>query len=198
MSRVVLAKMKPSFHHVARKVNMRFLRSLQPWMVGLALIHVILPGNVLRAAEGPSGIEEPAPPAVLTRDIDLGRSQQLRGQLVNRDGKPLANQRVVAIQGDSTPMQTTTDRSGRFVFVGLKAGLYQVQAEHGLAMCRCWSDRTAPPAAVNELLLVSDAQAVRGQRPFAEILSGPILIGLIIAAAIAIPIAIHESQDSAS
>jgi hypothetical protein len=177
---------------------MRFLTSLQPWMVGLALIHVILPGNVLRAAEGPTSPEDSTPPTVVTRDIDLGRSQQLRGQLVNRDGKPLANQRVVAIQGDRTPMQTMTDRSGRFVFVGLKAGLYQVQAEHGLAMCRCWSDSTAPPAAVNELLLVSDAQAVRGQRPFAEILSGPILIGLIIAAAIAIPIAIHESQDSAS
>lgn len=172
---------------------MRFMTSIRPWLVGLALIHVAIPWQAVRAAEG-----EAEPAAIVTRDIDLGRTQQLRGQLVNRDGKPLANQRVIALQGETTPMQTTTDRSGRFVFVGLKAGIYQVQAENCLALCRCWSDQTAPPAAVTELLLVSDDQAVRGQRPFAEILSGPILIGLIIAAAIAIPIAIHESQDSAS
>jgi hypothetical protein len=43
--------------------------------------------------------------------------------------------------------------------------------------------------------MVAGEGVERGQRPFSDLLSGPLLIGLLIAAAVAIPIAIHNSQD---
>jgi hypothetical protein len=65
-------------------------------------------------------------------------------------------------------------------------------------LCRCWAAGTAPPAAQGEVLLVPIGLVERGQRPIGEILANPILIGLIIAAAIALPIAVHNSKDDAS
>jgi hypothetical protein len=47
-------------------------------------------------------------------------------------------------------------------------------------------------------MMVSSPQLVRGQQPISAVFSNPLLIGLIIAAAIAIPVAIHNSQDDAS
>ena len=54
------------------------------------------------------------------------------------------------------------------------------------------------PQLQSRYLLSPNQQIQRGQRPIADFLSGPVLIGLVIAAAIAIPIAIHNSKDSAS
>jgi len=45
------------------------------------------------------------------------------------------------------------------------------------------------------LTVVADQQVVRGQQPFSAIFTNTLFIGLVIAAAIAIPIAVHNSQD---
>jgi hypothetical protein len=46
------------------------------------------------------------------------------------------------------------------------------------------------------VLVVADSAVARGQRPIGEILCNPVLIGLLIAAAIAIPIAVHNRSGS--
>jgi hypothetical protein len=94
--------------------------------------------------------------------------------------------------------ETTTDAEGHFQFTGVRAGVVRLgNDEAGLAV-RCWTHGTAPPSAIKSVLLSPNEEILRGQRPIADFLSGPVLIGLIIAAAIAIPIAIHNSKDAAS
>jgi len=177
---------------------MHVFRCIRRTAVALAAINLVLPLH-FAVADDPAGAARPvSAPRLVTRDVDLGNGQTLRGQLVDLEGRPLANQTIVAVQGDGQIATAVSDGEGRFAFDGLTAGVYQVQSAQSLALCRCWANNTAPPAAVDEILLVADGATVRGQRPIGEILSGPVLIALIIAAAIAIPIAIHESQDSAS
>ena len=80
----------------------------------------------------------------------------------------------------------------------MNAGLCRIEYGGSVLACRCWSPRTAPPAATNELLLITGDPVERGQRCIGDLFSGPVLIGLIIAAAVVIPIAVHNSQKDAS
>jgi hypothetical protein len=123
----------------------------------------------------------------------------MHGQLVDVQGRGRANQIVVIQRPGGEPRKTQTDKDGRFQLNGLTGGTYQIATLDSAAVCRCWTERTAPPAARQELLLVSGEGVQRGQYPFSDMLfSAPVLIALVIAAAIAIPIAVHNSQDDAS
>jgi hypothetical protein len=105
----------------------------------------------------------------------------------------MPGQAVVVRQAGGQPRQTIADRQGRFVFEDLGGGVWQVSSGAAVAVCRCWAANTAPPSATEQLLLVSPAAVQRGQRPIEE-LTTPILIGLVVAAAIAIPIAVHNAK----
>ncbi len=180
---------------------MRVSRIVKAWAVTLASVNLILPLHQVQAAG-----QEAVPPRrpttsnsrVVTHDVALDGARQLHGQLVDRQGNPLANRIVWAAQANAAPLQTVTDEQGRFAVPGVRGGICQLQSGGSVTLCRCWANNTAPPAAVQELLVVSDGQTQRGQKPIGELLSGPVVIGLIIAAAIIIPIAVHNSQRSAS
>jgi hypothetical protein len=91
---------------------------------------------------------------------------------------------------------TRSDVDGQFLIAGVPAGVYQVATSNAAVPCRCWAEGTAPPAAVERLLLVEEETIVRGQRPFRELIfSPPVILATLIIAAIAIPVAIHNSQD---
>lgn len=135
----------------------------------------------------------------IVRDIALGANGSMSGQLVDVQGRGRAHQIVVIQRPGAEPQKTQTDQNGRFHLNGLSGGTYQIATIDSAAVCRCWSEKTAPPAARKELLLVSGEGIERGQYPFSDMLfSAPVLIALVIAAAIAIPIAVHNSQDDAS
>jgi len=131
-------------------------------------------------------------------DIALGRGGTLSGQIVDQSGAPLAAQRVIALQTDKEPIAVVSDKAGRFQFAGLGSGLYEISTERSQLACRCWTAAAAPPHAQRNIMLAAGRDVQRGQRPIGDFLGGPVLIGLIIAAAIAIPIAVHNSQKSAS
>ena len=96
-------------------------------------------------------------------------------------------------------MAATTDQRGGFVFSNLAAGTYRLETKSGVYLCRIWTHAAAPPSAAPSLLVVNDAQIERGQRPMKEIFrSDPLLMAAIVAAAIAIPIAVHKSQDDSA
>jgi hypothetical protein len=171
---------------------------IQRITVALAVVNLVLPVHRVLADAPAASLKPAGTPMVLTRDVSLGSSRQLRGQLVNSEGQPLAGQIVVAARGEERPMQTTTDVTGRFAFAGLSAGVYRVQTVDSFAVCRCWANNTAPPAAVEQVLLVAGDDTVRAQNSMGELLTGPVLLGLILAAAIAIPIALYEADDSGS
>jgi hypothetical protein len=130
-------------------------------------------------------------------DVALNKDGGLLGQVLDSTGRPLPQQTVI-VRGiaDGIAHQTTTNAQGKFTVPALHGGVFQVEGSNCLALCRCWTAPAAPPSANRELLLVSDGQLQRGQRPIEDLFfSSPVLLGLIIAAAIAIPIAIHNSQD---
>jgi hypothetical protein len=174
----------------------RSLHTLRLTMAGLACLTWVLP---LRAF-ATDGITASPPVSRSTpqiHDVALGSGGRLVGQFVDGQGQPRANQTVMVVRPSGQQWQTQTDASGRFVLEGMSGGLYQIATTDAVIACRCWSDNAAPPASIREVLIVSGDGIQRGQRPLADFLfSGPFLIALVIAAAIAIPIAVHNSQDA--
>lgn len=188
---------------------MRIPRNLGSFAAALACINLLMPLHLLHAS-GPqtaatrsTGQTASAPTLSktarpMTRDVSLGGASEIHGQLVDKNGAPLANRVVVAVHTDKSSLQTVSDANGLFRLRDAKPGLYQIASERSYQLCRCWADGTAPPSSSKQLLMVEGDQTIRGQRPFGELLSGPVLIALIIAAAIIIPIAIHNNNKTAS
>jgi len=125
----------------------------------------------------------------------------LQGQVVDPQGVPAAGTRVVLAR-EGKPLATTqTDDQGRFGFSGLKGGLYQLATAQNGGMYRLWATGTAPPAARADALLVSGDSVVRGamgQGGMLSFLANPWVLGAIVAAAIAVPLALDRSHNEAS
>lgn len=168
------------------------------WLGGLACLTWLVPIQCLAVDEQTTGSTAAATRPVI-RDVALGKNGSMTGQLLDGQGQTRPNQMVVVQRQGGDLHKTQTDNDGRFVVNGLTGGTYYVATVDSAAFCRCWTERTAPPAAKHDLLLVSGEGIQRGQRPFGDMLfSAPVLIALVIAAAVAIPIAVHNSQDDAS
>jgi len=131
-------------------------------------------------------------------DVELMPGGVLSGQVIDATGQPRLGQAIVVQQPGREPISARSDEQGRFRLNGLNAGLCSIECGEILLACRCWSPNTAPPVAKSELLLITGEPIERGQRSIGDLLSGPVLIGLIIAAAVIIPIAVHNSQKDAS
>jgi hypothetical protein len=145
-----------------------------------------------------------AEPAVRTRvpDVRLDEQGQFHGVVLNGQGQAMPDTqvklaRVNQQQTAAANMATvTTDARGSFVIRDLPAGTYRLETSSGVFLCRLWTHAAAPPSSASSLCVVNDPQVVRGQRPMHEIFrSDPLLMAAIVAAAIAIPIAVHKSQD---
>ena len=172
------------------------LQSLRLSLAGLACVTWLMPLPAMAAGQA-----EPTSHAVrnapMIRDVELGPGGRITGQFVDVQGQPQAKQIVVAQRQNSQPQQTHTDQHGRFVIENASGGMYQIATANSIIICRCWAENTAPPGATRDVLIVSGDGIQRGQRPIGELLfSAPVLVALVIAAAIAIPIAIHNSQDA--
>lgn len=131
-------------------------------------------------------------------DAELGPRKLLTGQVLDLNGRPRVGASVRLTHAGTSAFQTKTDEHGRFQFAEVHPGLLKVSTDDAELAVRCWANGTAPPHAPKQILLSGNQEILRGQRPIADFLAGPVLIGLIIAAAVAIPIAIHNSKDSAS
>ncbi|MCH5375675.1 MAG: carboxypeptidase-like regulatory domain-containing protein [Planctomycetes bacterium] len=128
-------------------------------------------------------------------DVRLDPQGTLRGQLVNLQGQPVADQPLELHRGGQTIARASSRADGEFVFQRLPAGVYQIRLGSYAAACRAWTADAAPPSAQSRLIMLSEPITVRGQQPIHEIFRNPLFIGLVVAAAIAIPVAIHNSQD---
>ena len=147
------------------------------------------PGNPERAAAAP-----------VVRDVSLQAGGVLRGQVVDRQGKPCAGIPLTVTNVGSTaerPVEAQTDGQGQFQVKGLSAGVYQVATADGGAVCRLWAPNAAPPAAVPAALVVQGEGPVRGNLGGIGLL-GWTLIGVGVAAAIAIPLALSNDDNEGS
>ena len=142
---------------------------------------------------------EPLTSALKVHDVQLTENGKLPIVVVNAQGKPQPNVTFeITRAGDAECITGVTGEAGEYQVEGLKGGVYQIRTDQGLCACRVWTHQAAPPTSAKSLLLVND-RVVRGQRPISELFrSDPILMTAIVAAAIAIPIVIHQTRDKSS
>jgi hypothetical protein len=91
-----------------------------------------------------------------------------------------------------------TDAGGVFAFRQVRGGVYQLIVDRAAVTCRVWTAQAAPPAAAEQLVLVAPTATVRGQQPFSAVFTNPLVIGLIVAAAVVVPIAVHNAHKDGS
>lgn len=168
-------------------------------LVWTAVIGVLMPATSAVAAEP----QATAPDII--QDAELARSGVLRGRVYNAQGAALDGVDVTVLSTDSKAVLSRTNDRGEFFVGGLKGGVYQVVAGQGSQVIRAWSEGTAPPTAQQQILVVSDPRVAVGQwepgtlgyfmQEARYTLSNPLVVGGIIAAAVAIPVAIHNAND---
>jgi hypothetical protein len=155
---------------------------------------------------GESPAADPRPAVMSVPDVRLDRQHRFHGVVVNGQGHPMAQTPVKLTSAagranDRQPAESSsvvTDERGRFVFAEVAAGSYRIETTSGISLCRLWTHSAAPPSAATGLLVVNDPQVARGQRPIGELFrTDALLMATVVAAAIAIPIIVHKSQDDA-
>jgi hypothetical protein len=108
---------------------------------------------------------------------------------------------------DQIVATTTTDAAGRFAVQRLRSGVHQVIAGENQALYRFWSPGTAPPSAqVKAVVYMQPATTSQPNVPVTYtdgeegglkmVLANPIIIGAIVATAIAVPIALNNSHHA--
>jgi hypothetical protein len=127
--------------------------------------------------------------AELVNDVALTEEGTLSGQVVNRQGAPLANVPVRILYEGYEVAKTTTDERGTFQVTGLRGGVHVVATDSGASAVRLWTSRAAPPAARPALLLTSEQIAARGQ------LDGGINWNLVLGATLLTGIAVSTIDD---
>ena len=176
---------------------MTFCRTLRGSLAALAVVGFCVPQSLLAA-----GLETGSTGVVT--DVALFDGGALVGQVVDSQGHPLSNVSVLVKQGVMVRAMATTDEKGVFHVRGLQGGVYQVVTPNGQAAYRLWAPGSAPPASKEGVLLVSATGnatgTVRGQGPrmLPPLLRNPLIMGGIVATAIAVPIAVHNAKRSSS
>lgn len=175
---------------------------IQKHVVALMLILALtVPPQVLLAATG--GNQAASATSVIQPrsglevvDIALTKDGRLSGVVVSPQGRPVAKSRVLLRKQGKTVAKTASGKRGAFTFSKVRSGTYELETRAGICRCRIWTNRAAPPAAVPAVMIVDGQELVRGQHSMSEFFTGdPLLLGSVVAAAIIIPIAIHESRD---
>lgn len=148
-----------------------------------------------------------AEPLAAVGDVALGEGGFLIGKVVDTQGVavPLVTVTLADTQREITRVRT--DQEGQFSVLGLRGGVYRLSCQGQVAMYRLWARDTAPPVALQGVLLVVGADIVRGQygnshKPFASagqwIGDHPFVTLGLIGAAIALPIALSDDEAPAT
>lgn len=158
-----------------------------------------LPCRVAAAVDGSAQIDAAQQARLAANDVEalpvrLGQDKILRGIAKTKTGEPAANATVVLGVNGKPVGRVLADKEGRFQFGPIKAGKYQVATKDAVAMLAVYSLDSAPESAEKIVEVSQPAMIARGQSP-GSLLTNPWFIGLIIAAAIAIPLAIALSDD---
>ncbi len=190
--------------------GMRVLRGVCTW---LAVAGFCLPQSVLAA-----GVPVAAAPIVF--DVTLRDGGVLLGQVVDPQGVAQTKVPVSVRDRDREVAASVTDAHGYFAVRGLRGGVYTIMAGAGGGTFRVWQPGTAPPSAQQGALVMAERATIRGQcaegcaeptcgptgcaMPCAPAcglmswMSNPWVVTGIVATAIAVPVAIHNSGKPAS
>lgn len=138
---------------------MKHVSKTMLWLAAIGL--VIPPAGPVSAVE----VTRAAPAAAKTPlvDVSLDAAKQLRGQLVDRQGAGKVDQKVRLLSGTDTLAETVTDRQGGFRLPVEKGGIYTLSDGQSSALVRVWTQKAAPPAAKEGVLMVSDPELTRAR-----------------------------------
>jgi hypothetical protein len=139
-----------------------------------------------------------SPDASQVIDVALDQGGVLRGQAVDAQGRPLVHAPLHARQQQQIVGTAVTDDNGYFAMAGLRGGVYQIEVAGSHATWRLWAARTAPPTALRAAMIVGGGDTVRGQWAGSRYFWPAVVLTGIIGAAIAIPIAVSNSNNDGS
>jgi len=180
--------------------DMRLLFSAKLRLVVVSASMLLLPLQQLLAANPQvlANASQPAAvPTAVIRDVALQAGGTMRGQVVDAQGNPCGQVplRVIRTTDQAAVVTAQTDAQGRFAVSGLTGGVYRVETPVGAAVYRLWAPNAAPPSAIASALVVQGDPAVRGNLGGLGWF-GWTLIGLGVAAAIALPLALDDDDDA--
>lgn len=176
------------------------MRTQATWL--LALTFVSSPALTYGASPASTKSEETR---LQLRNVELKEAGKLEGQLLTGIGQPVPNAPIIVrSQNDVQKIgqQLTTDASGRFTVTGLKSGTCIVESGDAAYAVRVWQQGTAPPRSLQTVAFVKsgEGETVRGNELMNRIRcmskEQKICCGLLIAAAIAIPLALSDDDGS--
>lgn len=173
---------------------MRNATCIQRLAVCLAMVGFCIP----HAAWGTPVPKDQTPVVV---DVALRDGGVLIGQVVDTQGGAVAAVAVSLRTKGKELVVGKTDDDGYFAFRGLRSGVYQVVAAKGHGAYRLWPQNVAPPAAQPGALIVAGSETVRGQGGMTFLrnaAANPFVVAGVVAAAVAIPVALHNSKTKGS
>lgn len=177
---------------------MNMLKYCRAGLVTLACLGIVLPGTLWAETPDPAAptATSQSPGGQVVRDVALGAGGMLAGTVFHVQGQPSPRQVVILTQGRRELARTVTDGQGRFAFAELRGGVYGLSVDRVPQVFRVWTSRAAPPNSISHVALVTGGPVQRGQRPFCELfVCDPVVLGVVLAAAIAIPVAVHNTRS---
>ena len=173
---------------------MKTFKTFRAAIVALTCLGVVVPRGAIAANPV---VVDGVPVSQVVEDLEL-QNGALIGGLVDASGKGVADAPVVIGQEGKPVAELRTDEEGRFAVKGLKPGLYQVVSHGKVSTHRVWESGKAPAEAKRGVIHNVDPQVARGasHHGLLGILSNPLVLALIIAAAIAIPLALDDDDDA--
>lgn len=119
-------------------------------------------------------------------DLALKDRGTLQGRVVDHAGNPAQRAEVIIRQGEQVVAKTVTDQHGRFSASGLRGGVYEVSSGKTSGLYRVWHESAAPPAAMEQALLVLGQNGERGQ--FGAMGGGMLLLTTAVVAGLVVSI----------
>ena len=155
----------------------------------LAAVGLCLPATAFAASPSQAG----------PKDVKLTQAGVLVGQVIDAQGQVIAGKPVVVQYKNNLVAAPTTDKNGYFALKNVQPGVYRIASMKGVSDYRVWTQETAPPKAASGALLVEGNEVIRGQMggmALRNLLANPLVIAGIVATAVAVPVAIHNSQNN--
>jgi hypothetical protein len=143
-------------------------------------------------------------------DVALQSQGCFVGRVTKTDGHPEAHAAFAIYNDQGLVVRGFADQQGLVTVDGLQGGVYQLVVGMESHLLRLWADRTAPPSAIREVLLVQDPGVVRAQwaapRPLNNLARrvkfgarNPLVFGAVLTAAVGVPVIVHNlNQDDNS
>eukprot|EP00456_Euglypha_rotunda_P083902 TRINITY_DN836_c3_g2_i5.p1 TRINITY_DN836_c3_g2~~TRINITY_DN836_c3_g2_i5.p1 ORF type:complete len:184 (-),score=54.33 TRINITY_DN836_c3_g2_i5:308-859(-) len=137
--------------------SLSFLRGAA---VALAALGMMIP-NAPAMAAGPARAQVKTVDAKIF-DVALSQGGTFKGRVVDHTGAAIEGAEVSIKQSNKEVAHSVTDKDGSFTASNLKTGVYQVSSGATEGVYRVWSEKTAPPSAKEQSLLVLGENGARG------------------------------------